>query len=155
MNFDQLSPKQRLKDWRDFRQTLTGNQTDHQQLLKTELYWSQWPYVSHLLDPDNPQTWPSPWEIVNQGTLCPISLPYMVEQTLLMSDDRWYPQRFELVYVDDRKICTMFMLLIVDAKYVANYSRNEIKDFDSIKQNCVIINEYTPSNHYRHQIKQD
>ena len=147
-----LSPRERLRHWRDFRKTFNNKQTDEEQLLAVAQYWSEWPEVSHYIDPDYPKGWPTPWEIIVDGTVCPNTIPLMMEQTLLLADDRWIPERLELLYVDEKQISTMFMLLVVDAKYVLNYSRNELKYFDNIKKSCIILNKYTPSNHYRHRL---
>lgn len=147
-----LPPRERLRHWREFRSSFNSHQTDEEQLISTSQYWCNWPEVSNCLDPDHPDTWPTPWEIVIEGFICPASSPYLMEQTLIMADSRWIPERLQLMYVDEKKISTMFMLLVVDTKYVLNYSRNELKYFDNIKENCIIQNKYTPSNHYRHRL---
>ena len=148
-----LAPRDRLRHWRDFRKTLTERKTEEEQLVEVSNYWLDYAMMDQFLNPDDPKSWPTPWEIVNQGHVCPVGAPYMMEQTLIMSDEkRWKPERLELMYVDDKQISAMFMVLVVDAKYVLNYSRNELKYFDMVQKNCIIHNKYNPSNNCRHRL---
>lgn len=147
-----LPPDERIRDWREIRDSLISDQTDQEQLLLVLNYWQQFPTVSYFLNPDEPETWPSPWEIIYKGDLCNSSYAYMMEQTLLLGDSRWSPDRFQLLYIDDKEKSMATIILVVDDKYVLNYSQNEIINFDIIKKCCIIQHKYSRSLRHRHQL---
>jgi hypothetical protein len=138
-----LSGSERLRQWKLFRETFTDDQTDEEQLLQAENYWRQYPYVERNLDPYDSETWPTPWEILHSDGLCKVSVAYLIEQTLLFADDRWTQDRFNLMYIRDRSLSAEFMILVVDTKYVVNYSLNEIVNYDNIKIKCDILQKYS------------
>ena len=70
-------------------------------------------------------------------------MAYLIEQTLLFADDRWTQDRFNLMYIRDRSLSAEFMILVVDTKYVVNYSLNEIVNYDNIKIKCDILQKYS------------
>lgn len=137
-----LAPKERVRHWRDFRLSFTKDETDSEQLIKTVNYWQQFPTLNYLLDVDFPNKWPTTWELIMKGDFCVSSFAYLMEQTLLMSDDRWTQDRLQLVYIDDRANSTQLMIVVVDNKYVINYSYNEVNNFDFIKETCIIQHRY-------------
>jgi len=148
-----LSPKERIRHWRDFRKTLP-EKSDREQLIATSQYCHRFPILlNHYLNPDRPQDWLTPWELLYIGDFCSVSIPFMMEQTLIMSnEEKWKPERFQLLYVDDTELSAMFMILVIDAKYVLNYSLNEIINFDKIQKNCIIQNKYTSSKNHKHTL---
>ena len=134
------------------RFSLTKDQTDKDQLLIVADYWHQFPISTFYLDVDRPEYWPSPWQILFEGDYCRSTLAYLMEQTLLMSDDRWDTSRLKLKLIDDRMNSNLFMILVADNKYVANYSLNEIIDFDFIVKSCIIQHEYGAITRHKHII---
>lgn len=147
-----LPAKERLKHWKDFRSDLINIDSEQEQFLRISEYWSQFPVLNHYLDVDSPENWPSPWEMIYNGDLCYSSLAYLMEQTLLLIDDKWTSDRLRLLFVSDHSISDMLMILVIDNKYVLNYSHNEVIHFDNIVKNCIIQNEYTVTTQHYHKI---
>ena len=137
-----LSPKERVRHWRDFRLSFTKDETDLEQVSKTVNYWQKFPILNHFLDIDFPNRWPTPWELIMGGDFCPLCLAYLMEQTLLMSDNRWTNDRLQLMYINDKANYTLLMILVIDNKYVINYSYNDVNNFDIIKETCIIQHTY-------------
>lgn len=137
-----LSPKERVRHWRDFRLSFSKDETDLEQLAKTVNYWHQFPILNHFLDIDLPNRWLTPWELIMGGDFCSDCLAYLMEQTLLMSDDRWTNNRLQLMYISDKVNYTLLMILVIDNKYVINYSYNDVNNFDIIKETCIIQHTY-------------
>lgn len=141
-----LAPKERVRHWRDFRLSFSKDETDLDQLTKTVKYWHQFPTLNHFLDIDFPERWPTPWELIMGGDFCQACFAYLMEQTLLMSDDRWTEDRLQLMYVDDTTNSSMSMILVIDNKYVINYSYNVVNNFDIVIESCIIQHRYQVKN---------
>ena len=137
-----LSPKERVRHWREHRLSYNKNQPDLEQIVKTYKYWQQFPLINHFLDVDDPKNWPTSWELIMGGNLCSACLAYLMEQTLSMSDIRWTEDRLNLMYVDNKSKSTLLMVLVIDNKYVVNYSHDSIINFDIIEKNCIIQQTY-------------
>lgn len=147
-----LPPTERVRHWRELRFSLTKDQTDEEQLLAVATYWQQFPVSMFYLDVDRPKYWPSVWQVLFDNDYCRSTLAYLMEQTLLMSDDRWNRTRLRLMLIDDRVNLEIFMILVADNKYVANYSQDSIINFDFIAKNCIIQNEYKVITRHKHII---
>jgi len=141
-----LSPTERVRHWRNFRVTFTDEDTDEEQLLRVLQYWQKYPIINYFLDIDHPKNWPSVWEIIMGNDTCRSSLSYLMKQTLLLSDDRWTEDRLRLMLIDDRAKSTLLIILVIDTKYVVNYSHDEIINFDFIDENCIIQYKYEVKN---------
>lgn len=137
-----LSPTDRIRHWRDFRLTLTNDESDEDQILRVMRYWQQFPLVEHFLDIDRPKKWSTSWELIMGGDFCQSSLAYLMEQTLLMAFDHWDKDRLQLMFIDDKSKSKQLMILVIDNKYVVNYSYDEIIDFDFILKHCIIQHKY-------------
>lgn len=154
MNSHLLSPDERLRDWKDFRKEVACIDNIEEQLLIVQEYWNKQPFILRYIDIDRPQNWPRPWKMVYNGDYCISAKVYLMEQTLLLADEKRYrPENLRLAYVDNKLISDAFMILIYDNKYVLNYQYDQIVNFDSVKKSCIIIHEYTKSNQHRHCIK--
>ncbi len=147
-----LSPKERVRHWREFRLSFDEEETDLEQVFKTIKYWQAFPIQVYFLDIDFPKKWPTPWELIMDGDFCPPSLAYMMEQTLLMSDSRWNKDRLQLMFVDDLDSSEMKMILVIDGKYVANYLLDDVINFDIIQINCIIQHKYKALARHKHKI---
>lgn len=80
------SPDERLASWREFRIELqssydryeaNGSDADHAILVNCleaiSTWWEQAPMVNVAIDPYNPESWPTVWEIIYQGECCKYS----------------------------------------------------------------------------------
>ena len=147
-----LSPKERVRHWREFRLSFTKKELDLEQIAKTMKYWQPYPTFGRWIDVDFPKTWPTPWELIMDGNICEFGITYLMEQTLLMSDDRWNKNRLQLMFVDDKDISEMKLVLVVDDKYVANFEYDNIIDFDIIQNTCIIQHKYRALARHKHKI---
>lgn len=136
-----LPPRERVRDWREFRLTFSETETDKQQMEKTLCYWKEYPVLARYLDVDFPETWPTPWELLSEGQLCEAGICLMMHQTLILSDKRWTPDRVEMMFVDDRKKSDQFMVVVVDQKHVMHYSTQDILDLETM-QGVLVQNRY-------------
>lgn len=142
-----MSPTARLKDWRDFRKTLTDALTDKEILDKIAMYWVSVPIVRYYLDLDNPKNWPTPWEVIHNGNFCSISIAYLMLKTLeLAPTEKFKNSEIKLLWIKDLQIEDLLMVLVINSKYVLNYYHGEVKNWKDIQNSCQIICDYLNTN---------
>jgi len=56
-----LYGNERLTEWKRFRDSLETSSTPFEDVVDL---WSRAPFVNPYLDPQAPETWPSPWQLV-------------------------------------------------------------------------------------------
>ncbi len=120
-----LSPAERLQDWRRFRETLTEDDLD-----KIIEWWSSLPYTMRAIDIYNSKQWPNPWELIYYGEFCKSSISLGIAYTLCLIDESWQ-DRTKILMIDDNSL-DIFLVVLLDDKYLVNYSYKEIIEFDSL-----------------------
>ena len=106
--------EQRLAAWRSFRSTLEDHQDPIQAVID---FYNQAPIVKYQCDPYDRNTWPSPWEIIQENTYCGfvkiLAICYTLQLTDVFSKSPFeihikYSQAeskiYYLLFVDDRTI---------------------------------------------------
>lgn len=132
-----------LRDWRSFRQDLTKEQTDQEQLKEVAEYWTKPPLSTFVLDWDHPEKWMTPWETLYYGNFCRSTVAYMMEQTLLLSGcERWTPDRLELWLVKDSTFEEIYILLVVDEKYILNNEHGKVNELTKVMKTCQVMSKY-------------
>jgi hypothetical protein len=147
MNPFLTSKEERLLAWRSFRQSLEGK-TEAEQLHDVAKWYAQAPLSTFVLDFDDPSSWRTPWEVMNDGDFCSTAIAYMMEQTLLLVG--WAPERLRLVYVRNMKIQDQMMILLVDDKIALNYVHSAVFNFDNERSDCAYLVQYQPTSEGGH-----
>jgi hypothetical protein len=136
-----LAPNELLLAWREFRQSL--NKLPEAEILPKIAQWfSLAPLGRWGLDPYDTKAWPTPWELIHQGDFCKSSLAYLMEQTLVLSGTIFSDaNRLKLILIHDMKPGEedIYHVLLVDDKYLLNYSYGEVVDFDKVRDDFVIL----------------
>lgn len=73
-----LSPKQRLEEWKIFRNAIT-TLPDYNQLSEIASFWAQAPLSKFAYDPEQPSEWATPWEMIYEGDWCKFSVAIGME----------------------------------------------------------------------------
>lgn len=124
-----------LKEWRDLRETIK-NKTKMVKLKEVVNFWSKQGIVNYVLDYDNPETWPTVWELISEGFYDQTALSYLMAETLFLVDEN---PRLVLIKI----IKTNEILLVVSIDdYILNYSYNDIVHKQEINQFVKVIQEY-------------
>lgn len=134
MNPFVLSAAERLDDWKAFRKSL-ATMDPYAQLEATAAYWAQAPLVPLAYDPEHPETWGTPWEMVSEGRWCRLSAAIGMEFTLRLAG--WSEDRLTLTYLNDRDLKDMFFVLEIDDEYLLNYTFKSVAR--SLSDNKIII----------------
>jgi hypothetical protein len=134
MNPFLLDPKDRLGNWKELRAALSGLPEDEQ--LKTVAeYWAKAPLDKFAYDIDQPDTIPSPWEMVSDGNWCRNSVAIGMEFTLRLAG--WSPSRLRLAMMRDWDISEQIIVLIIDDSRVLNYSYGSVVEYPKTRHDIV------------------
>ena len=77
------SSESRLSLWKNFREEITPLDTAVQ-IQKVAKFFQQTPIGTRSLDFYTPSTWPTPWEILYNGTYCPNSISLLIYYSLVL-----------------------------------------------------------------------
>jgi hypothetical protein len=137
-----MKPEHRLHDWKIFRESLT-TLAKEEQLIETAEYWSVVPLVKYYLNFDKPDTWPTPWELLNEGQFCRSGVAFMMYKTLeLCKGGVWTPEQLKLVLINDLTNEETYLVLVVEDEYVLNYDHARVVRWSNIEKFCEVICEY-------------
>ena len=150
LNINQLrnlwlrSANERLASWRDFRIQLqskyvkyngTDSVADNNILLSClntiNTWWLQAPIVNLAMDPFNPESWPTVWEILDDGECCKYS------RGLAMAYTIYYMSNSKCITIDrvhDHMYNDDYMIANFDGKYILNSPYNKIIDIQKNNQ---------------------
>lgn len=138
MNSFQLDFQNRLRDWHNFRESLTNKDTKDI-CIEIDKYWQQSPIMNHYLHPVDINNWPDPWQLLDDNLYCPYARALGMIYTLIMlgiSD-------IDLVEGTDHNSVDVVLVLVDRAKYVLNYwpntvVNNKLGDFTITKKYNII-----------------
>jgi hypothetical protein len=127
-----------MLEWGDFRSDISGNE------LLTQIeaiadYFKDVPIAARQLDYYTPETWPSPWEILHYGQMCPSSVSLLMAYTLLLNGQ----EDFKLLLIDDNT--DYYLVPLVEGRYILNYILGEVVDLDTIRNDIKVKHTYNPS----------
>ena len=121
---------QRLTAWKEFRDSLETSDTP---LEDVAMLWSQAPFVSPYLNPDNPTEWPDPWHLVLDLRLDDLAIALGMLYTIKLT------QRFKGTVCEIHT--SMFQnekhpryCLVVDNKSVLNLEYRTVLDINSLQK---------------------
>ena len=125
------SPQGRLTNWKALRQKIAELSDDEAMAIVAE-YWAHAPMSNFSYNPDDCESWPSPWEMVSAGDWCPQMVAVAMEFSLRLSG--WEANRLELVAFRDYDISQEVMVLKIDDKYALNYSIGKVEGWPDTKK---------------------
>lgn len=100
----------RLAVWRDFRETLEVHDDPLQAVMD---FYDRAPRVSIQTDPWDQNTWPTPWELVNENQYCDFARVLGMCYSLQLTD-RFKGSRFEIHIGIETTSSSLMYLLFVD-----------------------------------------
>ena len=108
--------EERLSLWSQFRDTLETSKAPFQDVID---FYNQTPLVSLNTDPWNPETWPTPWELLKENQYCAFCrvLGYCFS---LQLTERFKDQNFEIhINTDSEK--GYYYFLVINREWVLGY----------------------------------
>jgi hypothetical protein len=116
----------RLTQWKEFRNSLEISNTPFDDVAK---FWSQAPFVSPYLNPQNPTEWPDPWHLVLDSRLDDLAIALGMLYTIKLTR-RFMDSKCEIhtsMSTKEKKY-----ILVVDNQHVLNLQYGDVVDFDNI-----------------------
>lgn len=99
-------------DWYDLRQRLEYIDNPFEEVAD---FFEHLPKVKIYTDPFNPETWPTPWELIQENEYCPFNIILGICYTLQLTE-RFKECQPKINVTIDRVNKTMYYLLIIKDK---------------------------------------
>jgi hypothetical protein len=112
---------ERLSDWSEFRKNLDTLDTPLTTLAE---FWSMAPLVihNHKVDPYNPSSWPTPWDLIVENKYDDFTLALMMAYTLKLTN-KYNNDKIEVRTMVDSTKTRLYNLVYVNDTDVLNYER--------------------------------
>lgn len=110
--------EERLLIWKDFREELR-DMDDDTKMSSVANFFSKVPYGKRSIDYYTPESWPSPWELMDRNTHCLNTVSLMIKYTL-----KFIGIESSLVLIDDGQEC--YILPVIDGEMVLNYDHGRV-----------------------------
>lgn len=139
------SPDERLAEWAEFRKKL--DKLDNPLTAVAE-FWSTAPLVihNHKVDPYNPRSWPTPWELIVDNKYDDFTLALMMAYTLKLTK-KYSNDKIEVRTMVDPLKTKLYNLVYVNDVDVLNHQRAavvEVQHIDNLLYLENIIEVYFP-----------
>jgi len=118
MNPFLMSRRQLLADWKKFRNDLTAL-TEPEQLASVANYWAKAPVKTMAYDPEALDTYPTPWEMMDENDWCRNSVAVGMDFTLRLAG--WSPDRLRIKMMRDYDISDQKLVVEIDGQTLLNY----------------------------------
>lgn len=137
MIWNTISNDERLRRWKDLRVEIIDKDLKDQ-LNSVAEFCSNIPFGSRSLDYYTPADWPTPWEILFYGSFCTSSISVLIFYTLSLIPVK---EKLELYLVED--IDGIYLLPIIDNKFVLNYELGKVSDYYEIEDSFKILKRFS------------
>lgn len=117
--FKLLKFEDRMSAWRDFRETLTISDDPIQDVID---FYNTAPLVNFNADPYSRETWPNPWELLEENIYCEYCKILGICYTLSLTE-HFNEESFEIHIGIDRHCSATYYLLYVGDR-VVGYEAN-------------------------------
>jgi hypothetical protein len=139
-----LPPRNRLSEWKSFRDKL-NQATLCAAIDATHELWQSCPFIPFYLDPENPKEWPDPWQLITENYYCDLAktLGMLYTLHLTVHKDQLFPEL--RVYSDPVTKYDYHIAYLCYGKYVLNLIENKVVNKEHINQELKLIRCYTAS----------
>jgi hypothetical protein len=133
------TPDSRLEYWKELRKKI-ANMPDRDALDLLAEYWAMVPLSNFSYNPEQPDLWPTPWEMVYRGDWCADMVPVGMEATLRLSG--WDATRLSIVAFRDYDISQEITVLKIDDTYALNYTVGKVIEWPTTEKIITAIWSY-------------
>lgn len=137
-----LSASERLSRWKDFRK-LVNTQSIEQAICSTVEFWHSCPFTPYYLDADQPDLWPTPWQLISENYYCDLAKVLGIVYTLYLTDHCKELDAEIHIYRDASSGATYNLAIFCQGKYVINLVEAEVVNISSIKKEFKLTHSYT------------
>jgi len=138
----QLKAEDRLRAWRDFRNSIESLPLEIA-LADIAEFWARTPFVPYNLDPSNSSEWPDPWTLVFENVYCDIAKCLGIVYTISLTHHRMDLDIELRQYRDPKNGYEYNLAWINQGKYILNMIDGEVLNIEQFDKNLKLINKYT------------
>jgi hypothetical protein len=99
-----MDPKQRLASWKQIREQISQTPVVDDKIDIALAWWKNSPLQNRVMDWDNSQTWPAPWDLIYQNEYCTSAHSLGLAYTLLLADAHTFSD-LQLMLIWDKLQC--------------------------------------------------
>ena len=108
-----------LADWVKLRHAVALLDQPEQLKLIND-WWFRAPIVNHLINWENPQSWTTPWELLNNNGYCELARALGIVYTIMIIENRKYTDLKIIQTTEDN------LVLVDGGKYILNWAPGEM-----------------------------
>lgn len=129
--------EERLKIWKNFRDDLEMSIDPIQDAID---FWNRAPLTSIAADPWDQDTWPDPWEMIQENIYCPFVKILAICYTLQLTD-KFSHHHFEINITQDKENCETKYLFKFDGVCVG-YDNSKPISISKLPKSLIIEKSY-------------
>lgn len=126
-----LEASERIARWRAFRLTL-GGMTLEKAIQATADFWQNCPHSPYYLDPNDPESWPSAWDLITENYYCDLAKTLGMLYTIAFSAHGHNLSMKICVYNDSETGYEYNLAIFDEGKYVINFIDGEVVNISHI-----------------------
>lgn len=133
------STTEKILAWRELRNTALQNSVEAT-IASVNSWWTYSPWVKKTIDPYKPETWPTPWDMINRGEFCRSAIALGQAYTLWMCAPN---TKVELWLVNNFSEKDVHLVAVIDEKTVLNYTLGQVMSIEEC--DFEVLNKITKS----------
>ncbi len=133
------STTEKILAWRELR-TNAVNATIETVIELVNGWWTYSPWVKKTMDPYKPETWPTPWDMINRGEFCRSAIALGQAYTLWLCAPA---NAVELWLVNNFSEKDIHLVVVIDEKTVLNYTLGQVMSIEEC--DFEVLNKITKS----------
>jgi hypothetical protein len=134
--------RQRLEFWKKFRSDLNSADLESALNLVND-FWAKCPFLPYYLDPQQPQNWPDPWQLIQENYYCDLAKCLGIIYTLHLTNHGHTLDPELRIYNDNKTRHQYHIAYLCQGKYVLNLLDNQIVNKEHINQELKLVRCYT------------
>jgi hypothetical protein len=128
-----LETSERIARWRDFRKSLDDlSLADAVQSVAE--FWHTCPFQPYYLDPADPVSWPTAWELISENYYCDLAKALGMLYTICLTQHGDTLEVEIHIYNDPITGYAYHLPVLARGKYVINFIDNKIVNIESINK---------------------
>jgi hypothetical protein len=126
---------EKILSWRDLRKK-SAEAGKEASIKLINNWWTYAPWVRKTIDPYKPDTWPTPWDMINTGHFCRSAIALGQAYTF------WtlYPDMdCELWLINNKSEQDVHLVVAIDKKLILNYNMGHIEHVEDIDHELLAV----------------
>ena len=137
-----LETSERIARWRDFRKSLDDLPLANAVQAVAE-FWHNCPYQPYYLDPADPESWPTAWDLIAENYYCDVAKALGMLYTICLTQHGATLAAEIHIYNDPETGYVYCLPVLSEGKYVINFIDSKIVNIESINKKLKLKRLYT------------